>query len=62
MLNAPLSLPAVASEWSKWDARHGRLSREVAVERGGSGRDTMEPTGVERHRWANRQIEMSGSE
>ena len=33
-------------EWSEWDKRHGRLSREVAVERGGSSRDTMEPRGA----------------
>ena len=32
-------------EWSDWDERHGRLSREVAVERGGSRRDTMERLG-----------------
>ena len=48
-----LSLPAVAGEWSEWDERHGRYSREAAVERGGSSRDTMEPTGVERHRLQN---------
>src|SRR5712691_9423577 len=29
-------------EWSDWDERHGRLRREVAVERSGSCRDTME--------------------
>ncbi len=27
-------------EWSEWDERHGRLRREVTVERGGSCRDT----------------------
>ena len=43
-----------AREWSEWDERHGQLSREVAIERGGSSRDTMEPTGVERHRGAER--------
>jgi hypothetical protein len=29
-------------EWSDWGERHGRLRREVAVERSGSCRDTME--------------------
>ena len=28
------------AEWSEWDERHGRYSREVAVERRGSSRDT----------------------
>jgi hypothetical protein len=27
-------------EWSEWDERHGRLRREVTVERGESCRDT----------------------
>ena len=27
-------------QWSEWDEKHGRLSREVAVERSGSCRDT----------------------
>jgi hypothetical protein len=27
-------------EWSDWDERHGRQSREVTVERSGSCRDT----------------------
>jgi len=30
-----LSRHAVVSEWSEWDERHGRQSREVAVERSG---------------------------
>jgi hypothetical protein len=30
---------------SQWDERHGRLRREVTVERGGSWRDTMELMG-----------------
>ena len=34
------------SEWSERDERHGRLRREVAVERSGSCRDTMEPRGA----------------
>jgi hypothetical protein len=29
-------------EWSGWEPRHGRGSREVAVERCGSSRDTIE--------------------
>jgi hypothetical protein len=36
-------MPCAAREWSESDERHGRLSREVAVERGGSNRDTIEP-------------------
>jgi hypothetical protein len=40
-----VSLLSFACEWSEWDERHGRLSREVAVERGGSSRDTMERAG-----------------
>ena len=33
-------------KWSEWDERHGRLTpRGVAVERSGSGRDTMERSG-----------------
>jgi hypothetical protein len=42
-LTADICLPwdAIAlSEWSEWDERHGRSSREVAVERSGSCRDT----------------------
>jgi hypothetical protein len=31
----------IASQWSEWDERHGRYSREVAVERGGSSGDTI---------------------
>jgi hypothetical protein len=34
------SLTVALSEWSEWDERHGRLRREVTVERGGSCRDT----------------------
>jgi hypothetical protein len=30
------------AEWSEWDERHGRQSREVAGERCGRSRDTME--------------------
>ena len=33
----------------------------VAVKRSGSCRDTMEPWGRERHRWANREVEAGGS-
>jgi hypothetical protein len=51
-----------AREWSEWDERHGRFSRKVAVERGGSSRDTMEPTGVERHRLQNPRARVSERE
>ena len=40
--SASLNVKCHAREWSEWDERHGQLSREVAVERGGSSRDTME--------------------
>src|SRR5438128_9244634 len=33
------------AEWSEWDERHGRYSREVAVERRGSSRDTNADVG-----------------
>jgi hypothetical protein len=42
-------------QWSERNERHSRLRREVAVERSGSCRDTMEPRGRERHRRANRE-------
>jgi hypothetical protein len=32
------------AEWSDWGERHGRYSREVAVERRGSSRDTKAET------------------
>src|SRR5438105_6363719 len=53
---------------SQWDERHGRWARLttweecLAVERCGSGRDTMERmerAGKPRHRWATRQVEWS---
>ena len=34
------------NEWSEWDERHGRYSREVAVERCGSSRDTNADSGT----------------
>jgi hypothetical protein len=34
------ALTVALSERSEWDERHGRLRREVTVERGGSCRDT----------------------
>jgi hypothetical protein len=43
------------TEWSAWDARHGRKSREVAVERDGSCRDTKRKSGnadIEKRRCA----------
>jgi hypothetical protein len=43
ILGRPLTV--ALSEWSERDERHGRLRREVAVERSGSRRDTMERMG-----------------
>ena len=39
---------------SEWNERHGRLRREVTVERGGSSRDTIEPWA--RARWTVKSV------